>query len=302
MQPRLGGAAAAVAVRDAGEGATTQSGPWPAPAKLNLMLRILGRRPDGYHSLQTVFQFIDFCDRLWFRTRRDGLVERGNAVAGLDAETDLTVRAAVLLKRMTGTPLGVDIRVEKNLPMGAGIGGGSSDAATTLVALNRLWGLNLSGAALADLGRQLGADVPVFIRGRAAWAEGVGEELMPVDLVEPWYVLVIPPCHVSTAAVFRDPELTRNSPPIKIHDFLNGDRTNDCLPVVRARYPSVAQAYDWLSRYGRPQLTGTGACVFAAFEGEGAARGVLGELPRCFQGVVTRGLNRSPLLQAVEAT
>jgi 4-diphosphocytidyl-2-C-methyl-D-erythritol kinase len=269
--------------------------PWPAPGKLNLMLRVVGRRADGYHELQTVFQPIDRCDLLYFRSRRDGRVERPGGPAGLPPEQDLAVRAARLLQGYTGCTRGVDIRLEKHLPMGGGLGGGSSDAATTLVALDRLWGLGLGEDVLAALGLRLGADVPVFVRGRAAWGEGVGERLQPLDLPRPWYLVLVPDCHVATGWVFASQELTRDSPRIKISDFLAGNAVNDCLPVVRARYLPVAQALDWLGRHAEARLTGTGACVFAAFGREEQALEVLSRMPRGWRGFVARGLNRSPL-------
>ncbi|BCU07635.1 4-diphosphocytidyl-2-C-methyl-D-erythritol kinase [Allochromatium tepidum] len=273
---------------------------WPAPAKLNLMLRVVGRRPDGYHELQTVFQFIEQGDRLWFDLREDGAVRRVDALAGVAEDDDLTVRAARALQHATGCRLGVDIRCEKNLPMGGGLGGGSSDAATTLVALNRLWGTGLDEEALSALALPLGADVPVFVRGRAAWGEGVGERLEPVDLPEPWYLVLVPPCSVSTRDVFRHPELTRDSRPITLADFLSGDVTNDCLPVVRRDYPEVESALDWLSAWGGGRLTGTGACVFAVFDDESSALEALSRAPVRMRGFVSRGLNRSPLLDRLD--
>ncbi|MEA3276820.1 MAG: 4-(cytidine 5'-diphospho)-2-C-methyl-D-erythritol kinase [Pseudomonadota bacterium] len=275
--------------------------PWPAPAKLNLMLRILGRRPDGYHRLQTVFQFIDRRDLLFFEPRSDGRIRRVSALPGVPAAADLVVRAARLLQETTGCPEGSDIRVEKHLPMGGGLGGGSSDAATTLVALDRLWGTGLSVAELMALGLALGADVPVFVRGLASWGEGVGEELTPLDLPEPWYLVLIPPCEVATGAVFSDGTLTRNSLPITITDFIAGDERNDCLAVVRRRYPSVSDALDWLANVARPRLTGTGACVFATFAAEGAARAALEAVPSRFAAFVAKGMNRSPLLERAQA-
>ncbi|MBV5310332.1 4-(cytidine 5'-diphospho)-2-C-methyl-D-erythritol kinase [Chromatium okenii] len=269
---------------------------WPAPAKLNLMLRITGRRANGYHELQTVFQFIDRCDRLWFDVRADGRIHRVNEVVGVAEADDLTVRAALALQRATGCGLGADIRCEKNLPMGGGLGGGSSDAATTLVALNQLWNTGLSEDELATLALPLGADVPVFVRGRAAWAEGVGEELMPVDLPESWFLVVIPDCHVSTGAVFAHPQLTRNSNPIKLADFLRGDITNDCLSVVRSEYPPVEMALHWLEHWGGGRLTGTGACVFTVFDDRELALNAYQQLPASWQGFVAQGLNYSPLL------
>jgi 4-diphosphocytidyl-2-C-methyl-D-erythritol kinase len=261
------------------------------------MLRILGRRPDGYHRLQTVFQFIDHQDWLWFGVRTDGRVRQLTPVAGVPEEHDLTVRAARALQQATGCRLGVEIRIEKRLPLGGGLGGGSSDAATTLVALNRIWDLGLPRDELAGLGLDLGADVPVFVHGQASWGEGVGEELTPVELPEPWYLVLVPPCQVSTGAVFAHPKLTRDSLPVTIRDFLSGDRSNDCLPVVRAAYPPVAAALDWLSGQGQARLTGTGACCFAEFADLGSARAALDRLPPGLEGFVARGLNRSPLLE-----
>lgn len=269
---------------------------WPAPAKLNLMLRIIGRRVDGYHELQTVFQFLDFGDELRFHIRPDGTLRRQTPVTGIEESADLVVRAARLLRETTGTSLGADIEILKRIPMGGGLGGGSSDAATTLVALNHLWQTGLSTADLAELGLRLGADVPVFVHGKAAWAEGIGERLEPFSLPEPWYLVITPECLVSTAAVFGDPQLTRDSTPIKIADFLSGGGGNDCLSVVRERYPEVASVLDWLRGYGPAKLTGTGSSVFAEFGSREAAEDVAARLPGKWAGVVARGLNRSPLL------
>ncbi len=272
---------------------------WPAPAKLNLLLRIVGRRADGYHRLQTVFQFVDIADRLRFNLRVDGAIARISPLEGVPEDQDLVVRAARLLQQATGTTLGAEIELDKRLPMGGGLGGGSSDAATTLVALNRLWETGLSEGRLAELGLMLGADVPVFVRGRAAWAEGVGESLTPVDLPEPWYLILVPPCHVSTAEVFSDPGLERNAPPITLDEFLSGCIDNSCLPVVRDRYPEVAAAFEWLNRHARARLTGTGGCLFAAFDDEASARQLLERLPASCRGFVARGRNRSPLFDPV---
>ncbi|GAB4291103.1 MAG: 4-(cytidine 5'-diphospho)-2-C-methyl-D-erythritol kinase [Thiohalomonadaceae bacterium] len=271
--------------------------PWPAPAKLNLFLHVTGRRADGFHLLQTVFQFLDYGDVLHFTVRDDGVVRRVSELPGVAAEADLVVRAACLLQAEAGCALGVDIAVEKILPMGGGLGGGSSDAATTLVALNALWRLGLDEDRLAALGLRLGADVPVFVRGRAAWAEGVGERLAPVDLPEPWYLVLVPSVSVSTAEVFGAPELTRDCPPITIRDFLAGRGGNVCEPVVRARFPAVAEALDWLGRFAPARMTGTGCCVFAAFADEEAARAVAARLPAGWRGFVARGRNRSALLE-----
>lgn len=273
---------------------------WPAPAKLNLMLRILGRREDGYHLLQTVFQFLDFGDAVRVRVSGNGgRIRLLHRLPGVPEDCDLAWRAACLLQRETGCVLGAEIEVRKRLPMGGGLGGGSSDAATVLVALNELWGTGLSTERLAALAMELGADVPVFVRGHAAWGEGVGERLTPVALPEPWFLVVDPAVAVNTADVFKDPELTRNSPPITIADFLAGQAGNDCLEVVRKRYPEVARAMALLAPFERPRLTGTGGCVFASFEHESAARDAMGRLPAGTQAFVARGVNRSPLVDAL---
>ena len=279
---------------------------WPAPAKLNLFLHVTGRREDGYHLLQTVFQFLDYGDTLYFTPREDDQVRRLSEMPGVEAERDLTVRAARALQRASGCRQGVDIRVDKRLPTGGGLGGGSSDAATTLVALNRLWGLGLDVDTLARIGLTLGADVPVFVHGHAAWAEGVGEHLRPVMLPEPWFLVLIPPVSVSTAGVFAARELTRDCPPITIRDFLraadagfgDGRIGNVCEPLVRQRHPEVDAVFEWLDRKARARarMTGTGACLFAPFEDEQGARRLLAQAPCA--GFVARGLNRSPLLEA----
>ena len=284
----------------------------PAPAKLNLFLHVLGRRPDGYHELQTVFQFLDLADRVHIARRNDTLLRRTAATSGVSEADDLVMRAARLLRDESGIEAGADIAVEKRIPLGGGLGGGSSDAASTLVGLNRLWGLGMSADRLAVLGVKLGADVPVFVRARAAWAEGVGEHLAPVDLEQPSYVLLVLPFAVSTAAVFQASALTRNTPrirmndllrdvsetpesPVRIEHLLAGAR-NDCEPVVREMHPEVGEAIDWLSQYGRARMTGTGATVFAPFGSRARAVEVAGEAPPPWRGVVARGLNRSPLL------
>lgn len=288
---------------------------WPAPAKLNLFLHITGRRADGYHELQTVFQFLDYGDELRFNLRDDGQVRRVNAVAGVPEADDLVVRAARLLQTETGCTQGVDILLEKRLPMGGGLGGGSSDAATTLVALNQLWQLNLDEDRLAELGLSLGADVPVFIHGRAAWAEGVGERLEPLDLPEPWFVVLAPRVNISTHELFSDPQLTRDVQPIKIRDYLlrvgvggvcgalfDGDDTdsighvrNVFEPLVREKYREVDAALTWLTQFAPARLTGTGACVFAAFADESQARHVADQVEGRWQTIVAAACNRSPL-------
>ncbi|MEJ2591367.1 MAG: 4-(cytidine 5'-diphospho)-2-C-methyl-D-erythritol kinase [Candidatus Thiodiazotropha sp.] len=274
----------------------TASSGWPAPAKLNLMLRIVGRRADGYHELQTVFQFLDLGDELCFRLRDDSKILLLDPLDGVPAESDLCYRAARALQRACDCRTGVEIGLRKHLPMGGGLGGGSSDAATTLVALNRLWGCDLDTHTLRAIGLDLGADVPVFIHGHAAWAEGVGEQIMDLDPPVAWYLVLVPDCHVSTAEIFTQPDLTRHSPRIKIRDFLEGDSRNDCLPVVRRRHPRVAAALDWLNQFADARLTGTGACVFAAFADEQHARQAHRSLPEDLDGFVARGVNRSPLL------
>ncbi len=269
---------------------------WLAPAKLNLFLHITSRRADGYHNLQTIFQFIDYSDILCFNTRPDGQLSCVSTAKNLPPEQDLVLRAARLLKQYSGTSLGADIQVEKKLPMGGGLGGGSSDAATTLLALNQLWQLQLPSATLAQLGLRLGADVPVFVHGHAAWAEGVGDSLTPVDLEEPWYLVIHPGCHVSTAKIFSADDLTRDAFCITIRDFLAGHSQNVCEPVVRRRYRAVGQALDWLNQYRQARLTGTGACLFAAFESQAAANAVLAELPSMWHGFVAQGKIISPAL------
>ena len=280
--------------------AVLRGGPtWPAPAKLNLFLHIVGRRPDGYHELQTCFQFVDLHDDIDIAVREDGRVIRRRGAPGVAEESDLCVRAARALQAASGSTLGADIDVVKRIPMGAGLGGGSSDAATCLVALNRLWKLHWHPSRLAELGLKLGADVPVFVHGRAAWAEGVGERLTvlspPVAPNECNYLILKPKVFVSTVEVFQDPELTRNSPPITIHGFLASGGRNDCLGVVRRRYPEVAHALDWLSAFGHARLTGTGACVFVALDSVERGRDIMRELPPAFEGFVVRGVNDSPL-------
>lgn len=271
--------------------------PFPAPAKLNLFLHVIGRRADGYHLLQSVFRFVDHADTVWLGVREDGHICRLQDIPGVPAERDLTVRAARLLQQESGCMLGVDIRLEKRLPMGGGLGGGSSDAATVLLGLNHLWGLGLSRRRLQELGLRLGADVPVFVFGQSAFAEGVGEELTPVALPPAWYVVLVPPVSVATADVFSASELTRNTPPIKIADFLSGAGRNDLQPAVVNKYPEVARHLDWLGRFGEARMTGSGACVFLAVEDEAGARAILRELPRDMQGFVARGLDRHPLFE-----
>lgn len=274
---------------------------WRAPAKLNLCLHVVGRRADGYHDLQTVFQLIDLCDLLAFEvdptggiTRVDDDAAAPGALAGVPPDDDLTVRAARALQAASGSRSGVRIRVRKRIPMGGGLGGGSSDAATTLRALDRLWGTDLGVDALAALGLGLGADVPVFVRGRSAVGEGVGERLTPVELPPRWFLVVHPGVAVPTREVFTAPELRRDSPRLSVAELLAGPGRNDCEPVVRARVSAVAEALDWLGRHAPARLTGTGSCIFAAFESAAAAERVAGRVPDAWRAWVAQGLSASP--------
>jgi len=267
----------------------------PAPAKLNLFLHITGRRADGYHELQTLFQFLDHGDELGFALREDGEIHLRTPIDGVPHDSNLIVRAARLLQQESGTPLGADIWLDKRLPMGGGIGGGSSDAATTLLGLNHLWQTGLDEDHLAALGLRLGADVPVFVRGRAAFAEGVGEQLQAVELSEPWFLVAVPQVFVSTAEVFSAPELTRNTPPIKVRSLLEGGGHNDCQPVVEARYPEVRNALILLNKFVPARLTGTGACVFGSFPKRDDADKVARQLPATLPSFVAQGRNISML-------
>jgi 4-diphosphocytidyl-2-C-methyl-D-erythritol kinase len=259
------------------------------------MLRILGRRADGYHLLQTVIRFVDHGDTLSFRVREDGVITRTNEIAGVPTGEDLALRAARRLQRAAGTRLGADIGIEKRLPIGGGLGGGSSDAATTLLALNHLWRAGLSRERLAELGLELGADVPVFVAGENALAEGIGERLTPLAVPSDWYLVLVPPVAVPTARIYSDSQLKRDSKPIKITAFSAGLAGNDLEPVVCREYPEVARHLDWLKQGAPAWVTGTGACVFAAFPTENAARQVLEQAPRGMRGFVARGLARHPL-------
>ena len=271
---------------------------WPAPAKLNLMLHIVGRRADGYHELQTVFQLIDLCDRIRITVREDGRITRPKGPPGVPEADDLVVRAALALQRESGTALGAEIEVSKVIPMGGGLGGGSSDAATTLVALNQMWKIGFGSDQITAIGAKLGADVPVFVHGHSAWGEGVGEKLTPVEIPgEAWYLVIFPGVGVPTAAVFQAPELTRNSPPTTMRGFLESGGRNDCEAVVRTRFPAVAEALDWLARHAPAKLTGTGSCVFAKFSRAADAERVAARVPDTWRAFVARGLSRSPLLE-----
>ncbi|OBY91662.1 4-(cytidine 5'-diphospho)-2-C-methyl-D-erythritol kinase [Pseudomonas sp. AU11447] len=267
----------------------------PAPAKLNLFLHITGRRADGYHELQTLFQFLDHGDELQFAAREDGEIRLNTEIEGVPHDSNLIVKAARRLQEQSGTTLGADIWLDKRLPMGGGIGGGSSDAATTLLALNHLWALGWDEDRLAALGLSLGADVPVFVRGHAAFAEGVGEQLTPVELEEPWFLVVVPQVFVSTAEVFSDPELTRDTPPIKVRSLLGADGHNDCQPVVEKRYPDVRNALIQLGKFTEARLTGTGSCVFGSFPNKGDADKVRRQLPATLPSFVAQGRNISML-------
>jgi 4-diphosphocytidyl-2-C-methyl-D-erythritol kinase len=268
---------------------------YPAPAKLNLFLHVVGRRADGYHLLQSVFRLIDRADIVHLELRDDGRVVREGDLPGVPEDLDLTVRAARLMQTHAPAGAGVSIRLDKVLPLGGGLGGGSSDAATVLLALNRLWQVNLPRDTLQQLALQLGADVPVFVFGQTAFAEGVGEILHPLSAPPAWYVVLMPPVQVPTAAIFAAPELTRNTPPLKIAPFSAGMGHNDLQPVVIKRYPEVGRHLEWLAQFGEARMTGSGACVFAAFGTEEAAHEVLRKLPETMQGFVAQGLDRHPL-------
>jgi 4-diphosphocytidyl-2-C-methyl-D-erythritol kinase len=271
----------------------------PAPAKLNLFLHIIGQRPDSYHELQTVFQLLDYGDELQLELTNDGiisLIDNLNDVATID---NLVYRAAAALQQYTNSNYGVTIKLHKKLPAGGGLGGGSSDAATTLLALNKLWQCGLSVSELAAIGLILGADIPVFIHGRTAWAEGIGEKLTPIVLPPKWYLVIHPQIMVSTAAIFGHKNLTRNSQAITLATFLEGQGRNDCESVVRNTYPAVDKALNWLSQYAKPSLTGTGACIFAEFSDKDSAEAVLANLPATWQGFTACGVNTSPAHSAL---
>jgi len=268
---------------------------YPAPAKLNLFLHIIGQRADGYHLLQTAFRLIDLCDWLRFSPRSDSEIRIASVLPGIEERENLVVRAAKLMQAATGATRGVDIDIEKNIPIGGGLGGGSSDGATTLAVLNRLWSVGLPEATLADMALTLGADVPFFLSGGNAWGEGIGEQLTPLDLPQAWYVVLVPPIAVSTRAIFAAPELTRNSKTIKISSFSVGFGKNDLEPVVCRRHREVAAHLELLTRFGDARLSGSGACVFAEFATEREARSVLSRMPAGIQGFAVRGLDCHPL-------
>ena len=280
---------------------------WPSPAKLNLFLYITGQRADGYHTLQTLFQFLDYGDTIDITPRSDGEIHLLTPVEGVAHEDNLIVRAARSLMKAASESnrlpkgSGADISIDKRLPMGGGLGGGSSNAATVLVALNHLWGCGLTTDELAALGLTLGADVPVFVRGHAAFAEGVGEILTPVDPPEKWYLIVHPGVSIPTPVIFKDPDLKRNTPVRSIKTLLNCEFSNDCEDIARKRFREVDAVLSWLLEYAPSRLTGTGACVFAEFDTESAARQVLEQAPVWLHGFVARGMNISPLQQAILA-
>jgi 4-diphosphocytidyl-2-C-methyl-D-erythritol kinase len=277
---------------------------WPAPAKLNLFLHVTGRRADGYHSLQTAFRLIDLADTLQFTARADGKVTLRRPLPGVPPERDLCLRAAVLLKQSTGHQQGVEIELDKRIPVGGGLGGGSSDAATTLMVLNHLWRLGLKRRELQQLALKLGADVPLFVFGENAFAEGIGEQLTPLVLPAAWYLVLVPPVQVPTASVFAAPELTRETKPIRITAFFDGLKQralrNDLEPVVSKRYPEVARHLAWLKQHGEARMSGSGACVYAEFSNLSAARAAQAQLPHAMRGFVASGLERHPLHELTE--
>ncbi|MBV1914683.1 MAG: 4-(cytidine 5'-diphospho)-2-C-methyl-D-erythritol kinase [Pseudomonadales bacterium] len=267
----------------------------PAPAKINRFLHITGRRADGYHELQTLFQLIDYGDELQFSLRSNDQINLLDNIPGLPPEQNLVVRAAIALQQATGCTTGADIKLIKKIPAGGGLGGGSSDAATTLLGLNHLWGTQHPTSTLLEIAQTLGADVPVFVQGNTAWGEGIGEQLEKVDMPSSWVLVIKPDCEVSTARLFSHPELTRDHSPITIARFLEQGAGNDFEPLVRKLYPAVDQGLNWLGQYADAQLTGTGACLFALFADQQQAQEVLKQLPKSFSGFVAATVNRSPL-------
>jgi len=274
---------------------------WPAPAKLNLFLHVVGRRADGYHLLQTVFRFLDIGDSLSFAPRQDGRIVPASAVPGVPPEQDLCVRAARALQQAAGLSRGVDIRLSKRIPVGGGLGGGSSDAATTLLVLNHLWASGLSSIELQELGLALGADVPIFVHGHAAFAEGVGERFVDVDLPPAWYLVLVPPVAVPTAQIFAAPDLRRDTPAISASAWRPGMGGNDLEPVACRLYPPVAEHLAWLRRFGTARMSGSGACVFAEFATAAAAEAAHATLPAGMNGFVAGGRDRSPALAQLQS-
>ena len=269
------------------------------PAKLNLFLHITGRRADGYHSLQTLFQIIDLCDSLSLSPADDGSITLECNDAALTGPDNLVLRAALALRAVTGSSQGASMRLDKRIPMGAGLGGGSSDAASALLGLNQMWGCKLDVDTLAQIGLKLGADVPLFVRGSSAWAEGIGEILTPVDLPSKTYLVICPDCHVSTQDIFSHQQLTRNTTAIKMAAFLAGHTRNDCENVVRSLYPPVDEALLWLNQFAQARMTGTGASIFAAFDSAQQAQQLLDQLPEGMNGFVARGLSSSTELSPI---
>jgi 4-diphosphocytidyl-2-C-methyl-D-erythritol kinase len=267
----------------------------PSPAKINLFLHITGQRSDGYHNLQTLFQLLDFGDKLVFRSNRSGNIKINGNIDGVDEKNNLIFHAATLLQKSTGCDLGCTIDLTKNLPMGAGLGGGSSNAATTLVGLNALWKCGLTANQLSDLGKTLGADVPVFVHGESAFAEGIGDILTPLTLPQRWFLVITPNCHVSTREIFSNPQLTRNSSPIKIRALSGVEYRNDCQDVVSKLHPAVRTVLQWVENFSAPLMTGTGASVFCSFDSKSEAQHVLSKLPKQWTGFVAKGVNRSPV-------
>lgn len=267
----------------------------PSPAKINLFLHITGQRSDGHHNLQTLFQLLDFGDKLVFRSNRSGNIKINGNIDGVDEKNNLIFHAATLLQKSTGCDLGCTIDLTKNLPMGAGLGGGSSNAATTLVGLNALWKCGLTANQLSDLGKTLGADVPVFVHGESAFAEGIGDILTPLTLPQRWFLVITPNCHVSTREIFSNPQLTRNSSPIKIRALSGVEYRNDCQDVVSKLHPAVGTVLQWVENFSAPLMTGTGASVFCSFDSKSEAQHVLSKLPKQWTGFVAKGVNRSPV-------
>jgi len=267
----------------------------PSPAKINLFLHVTGQRSDGYHNLQTLFQLLDFGDKLVFRSNRSGNIKINGNIGGVEEKNNLIFHAATLLQKSTDCDLGCTIDLTKNLPMGAGLGGGSSNAATTLVGLNALWKCGLTANQLSDLGKTLGADVPVFVHGESAFAEGIGDILTPLTLPQRWFLVITPNCHVSTREIFSNPQLTRNSSPIKIRALSGVEYGNDCQDVVSKLYPAVGSVLQWAGNFSAPLMTGTGASVFCSFDSKSEAQQVLSKMPKQWSGFVAKGVNRSPV-------
>ncbi|MFT4608684.1 MAG: 4-diphosphocytidyl-2-C-methyl-D-erythritol kinase [Urechidicola sp.] len=271
-----------------------------SPAKLNLMLHITAQRDDGYHLLQTVFQFIDLYDHLTFEITDHGSITRSVSQTPVNEADDIILLAAKLLKSKYQISLGLRYSIEKHIPIGGGLGGGSSNAATTLMVLNKLWGLNLGRSELATLGLELGADVPIFIEGKAAWASGIGEDLTPIDLPKPWYVVIYPQIFVSTGEIFASEQLTRNCDPITIRAFLAGAGRNVCEPIACQLYPDIKKAIDWLSQYSKAKMTGTGASIFASFDSLEQAERVRYLAPEYWSAFVVKAMNRNPVIEQCE--